>query len=155
MSEKNINETGKEISKKITGNTLKVYSYLLTNTKPIGVRELQRALGFSSPSIAFHHLSKLIEWGLVDRNKENKYFVSKPIKIGILKQFVIVFKWFIPRYALYTGLYLGMLITYLILSMFFKTILFHELIVLITLLIAIITGIYETINMWKALKEFQ
>ena len=51
----------------IHGTTLKVYKFLLKHNQAIGVRELQRSLEFSSPSVAAHHLNKLEEWGLCQK----------------------------------------------------------------------------------------
>ena len=40
-----------------------MYLYLLRHGRAMGVREIQKALDFSSPSVAFHHLDKLVELG--------------------------------------------------------------------------------------------
>jgi DNA-binding transcriptional ArsR family regulator len=53
----------------LRGTTLEVYRFLLKGSRPLGAREIQRALKFSSPSLAVYHLSKLEEIGLV--KKEN------------------------------------------------------------------------------------
>ncbi len=50
----------------LRGKTLKVYLYLLRHKQARGVSEVQHALGFSSPSIAVHHLDKLLRF---DRNR--------------------------------------------------------------------------------------
>jgi hypothetical protein len=51
-----------EIISKLKGNTLRAYwAILSTNEGLIGVRELQRQLGFSSPALAAYHLNKLEE----------------------------------------------------------------------------------------------
>jgi Uncharacterized protein conserved in archaea len=74
---------------KLRGKTLQVYIYMLRAGRPVGVRELQRALGFSSPSVA-HHLEKLREMGLVLRDEGNRYLVQEKVDVGILKMFVLV-----------------------------------------------------------------
>ncbi|HYR04427.1 MAG TPA: hypothetical protein VEO75_03480, partial [Nitrososphaerales archaeon] len=48
-----------KIEYELRGKTLKVYMYILKQGKPVGVREVQRELGFSSPSVAYHHIEKL------------------------------------------------------------------------------------------------
>ncbi len=56
------------IAAELKGKTLLVYMYLLRSNDPdVGVREVQRSLGFSSPSVSSYHLNKLRELGLVDR----------------------------------------------------------------------------------------
>ena len=42
-----------KIEFELRGKTLKVYLYVLKQGKPVGVREVQRELGFSSPSVAY------------------------------------------------------------------------------------------------------
>lgn len=56
----------------LRGKTLRVYWYLLKHggEHPIGVREVQRSLGFSSPSVALHHLEKLRDLKLLDKKPE-------------------------------------------------------------------------------------
>ena len=52
----------------LKGKTLKVYWYMLQQpNRSVGVREIQRALRFSSPSVALHHLEKLEDLGLVQK----------------------------------------------------------------------------------------
>ena len=135
------------------GNTLKIYYFLLLQEKPIGVREIQRELKISSPSVVSHHLNKLINWGLIDRTIENKYFVRRRVKVGILRQFVRVYHKFVPRYAIYAGFFVGLLVFYLALSFIIENTLFDKIIALITLGCSIIMCSFETINMMRALEE--
>ncbi len=86
---------------KLRGKTLQVYLYLLRTGKPVGVRELQRVLGFSSPSIAHHHLEKLREMGLVSKDEGNRYKIQEKVDVGILKMFVLVGGKLIPRMIFY------------------------------------------------------
>ncbi|MCE4614456.1 MAG: LexA family transcriptional regulator [Desulfurococcales archaeon] len=59
------------------GTSLRVYLYLLQVNKPLGIRELQRSMGFKSPTTARHHLERLVELGLVER-RLNGYIALKP-----------------------------------------------------------------------------
>lgn len=56
----------------IKGNTLRVYLYLL-HSGTTELREVQRALGFSSPSLASYHLGKLVEAGYVTQDEHGRY----------------------------------------------------------------------------------
>ncbi len=48
----------RELEAELRGKTFRVYAYMLMRGKPsYGVREIQRALGFSSPSVAAYHLT--------------------------------------------------------------------------------------------------
>ncbi|MEB3825205.1 MAG: LexA family transcriptional regulator [Desulfurococcales archaeon] len=59
------------------GTSLRVYLYLLHAGKPVGIRELQRDMGFKSPTTARHHLEKLVELGLARRVEEG-FIAVKP-----------------------------------------------------------------------------
>lgn len=54
----------------LRGVTLQVYRYVLKNSKPTGIREVQNSLNLSSPRLAFYHLNKLEEVGLVKKTPE-------------------------------------------------------------------------------------
>jgi len=60
----------------IGGTSLRVYMYLLARGGEVGVRELQRALGFKSPSTAKHHLDRLVELGLAEKGFEGYRVVA-------------------------------------------------------------------------------
>jgi DNA-binding transcriptional ArsR family regulator len=81
----------------LKGTTLEVYRFLLKSNKPVGVRELQRALGLSSSSVAMYHLSKLEDAGLLKRVGTN-YTVAK----FLLENNVKISRYIIPRYFFYT-----------------------------------------------------
>lgn len=81
----------------LKGTTLDVYRFLLKSSKPVGIRELQRALNLSSPSVANYHLSKLEDAGLLKREGSN-YTVAK----FLLENSVKISRFLIPRYLFYT-----------------------------------------------------
>ena len=80
----------------LKGRTLDVYRYVLKNRKPTGVREVQRALKFSSPRLAFYHLNKLEEAGLLKKNVDG-YVVERVL----LQNSVRFRRLLIPRYFFY------------------------------------------------------
>jgi DNA-binding transcriptional ArsR family regulator len=86
-------EGSKEV---LRGTTLEVYRFLLKSNKPVGTRELQRALNLSSPSVATYHLSKLEDAGLLKR-EGGGFTVSK----YLLENNVKVSRFLIPRYLFY------------------------------------------------------
>lgn len=57
-----------------------------------------KKLGFSSPSIAAHHLSKLVDLGLVEKGVDNKYALQKMVKVDVLKHFIEIRGKLLPRY---------------------------------------------------------
>ena len=91
-----------DIEYALRGKAWKVYWYLLKNGKPVSVREVQRALRFSSPSIANHHLEQLRELGLVQKQEVGGHYVLvSEVKIGVVRHFVKLGKLLFPRYFFY------------------------------------------------------
>ena len=102
------------IEAELKGKTLLVYLYLLRSRRStVGVREVQRALGFSSPSVAAYHLNKLRELGLVESIRGD-YRLSRLVKVGVLRRFIAIRGLLLPRLLFYAVLVTSMLITYLI-----------------------------------------
>jgi predicted transcriptional regulator len=64
------------VSHEVRGNTLKVYLYLLRQG-PSELRDVQREVGLSSPSLASYHLGKLSEAGFVKQDEHGRYFAVK------------------------------------------------------------------------------
>ena len=88
-----VDDESKEV---LRGTTLEVYRFLLKSNKPVGTRELQRALNLSSSSVATYHLSKLEDTGLLKREAGgftvNKFLLENSIKIS---------RFLVPRYFFY------------------------------------------------------
>lgn len=91
--------TGGKIDAQLKGNTLRVYVYALKKQK-VGVREVQRALGFSNPSLAQYHLNKLRELGLVAENLGD-YAVVNEVKVDVMRDFLRVGTLIVPRFIFY------------------------------------------------------
>ena len=102
----------------LRGKAWKVYWLLLKSGRPISVREVQRALHFSSPSVANHHLEQLRELGLVQKQDVGgHYFLVNEVKIGVLRHFVKLGKLLFPRYFFYAVFSTSFYIAYLVLLM--------------------------------------
>jgi hypothetical protein len=87
------------IESQLKGNTLRVYVYVVTHKKS-GVREVQRALHFSSSSLAQYHLSKLADLGLVAENG-GEYHATEQVKVDVLKDFLKFGAFIVPRFVFY------------------------------------------------------
>ncbi|MHA1967562.1 MAG: winged helix-turn-helix domain-containing protein [Candidatus Hodarchaeales archaeon] len=85
----------------IKGTTLDIYFFLLRKKEAAGVREIQRSLGLSSPSVSSYHLEKLENLEVVRKNRFGNYEIAKKIDIGALKQFVMVGNYTLPRFLFY------------------------------------------------------
>jgi DNA-binding MarR family transcriptional regulator len=84
-----------KIIKSLNGTTLMVY-FALLNKKEIGVRELQRSLSLSSPSVAKYHLEKIAKLGLAE-NRNGIYHLLKKAKIPSLTSYILIGQNLIPR----------------------------------------------------------
>jgi hypothetical protein len=124
-----------------------VYMFMLKNPgNTVGVREVQRKLGFSSPSVSSYHLNKLMDLGLVE-NIHGDYQVTKEVKVGILRQFVTFGGVMLPRFLFYAVLITTMLITYIL-----QNPLIPNRQTVTTLMMGLVPSIvlwYETIKIWR------
>lgn len=136
-----------EIERDLRGNTLRVYWYLVEHGSEggVGVREVQRALGFSSPRLAAYHLEKLESLKLVE-NRLGDYFLVKELKIGVLKHFLKFGQFLLPRYLLYATMFTTFLV-YVVLV--FREVGVFSLLALVLSLLG--SGIfwYETVRLWR------
>jgi len=98
----------------LRGKTLQVYLYLLRHGKAVGVREIQKELGFSSPSVAFHHLDKLINLGIIERDEYERYVLVKKVDSGILHSFVNIAGLTLPRLGFYAAFFSTIAVAYLL-----------------------------------------
>jgi predicted DNA-binding transcriptional regulator len=136
----------------LRGKAWKVYWLLLKNGHPMSVREVQKALHFSSPSVAQHHLEQLRELGLVQKQDVGgHYSLVSEVKIGVLRHFVRLGRILFPRYFFYAVFSTTFYLIYLLLLMqgFTRENLF------IIIFGAIVSAIfwYEAIRIWS-LKPF-
>jgi len=135
-----------EAAELLKGNTLRVYWTLLKSDNGVmGVREIQRALKFSSPTLAAYHLKKLEELGLV-KSEHGDYRLVKEVKVGILKDFMKFGTLMLPRYTLYAAMFTTLLALYLFQ---FGEISFYSLSGLIFVLLSTAIFWYETLRLWR------
>jgi hypothetical protein len=62
----------------LEGTTRRVFRYVYRQHDPVGIHDIQRGLGFSSPSLAHYHVSKLLKAGLL-REEGEGYTVNKTV----------------------------------------------------------------------------
>jgi predicted DNA-binding transcriptional regulator len=104
------------IEDQLKGKTLKVYMYMVKKKGPTGVREVQRDLGFSSPSVANYHIDKLVELTLVKQDEFGRYFVVQKVQVGVLQAFVNIGGLTVPRLSFFAAFFTTMLIAYIVLN---------------------------------------
>lgn len=102
----------------LRGKDWKVYWLLLKTGRPMSVREVQKMLHFSSPSVAQHHLEQLRQLGLTRKEEiGGAYCLSSEVKIGVLRHFVKLGKLLFPRYFFYAVFSTTFYIAYLLVLM--------------------------------------
>ena len=135
------------IESELKGKTLLVYMHMIKKPNdPVGVRAVQRELGFSSPSVASYHLNKLQDLGLVE-NEYGDYHIVNEIKVGVLKQFVTLGGVMLPRFLFYAVLMSTMIITFLVQGRFQPT--REGITALIMGLVPSVIFWYETARIWR------
>lgn len=137
-----------QIESQLKGKTLLVYWHLLKSAgSSVGVREIQRTLKLSSPSVAAHHLDKLVSMGLVDKTRTGEYYLIQEVKVGLLRFFTRMGRILVPRYLFYSVFFTTMLIAYLTLYGHDGSI--HNLVALIFGTLASLILWIETARLWR------
>jgi predicted DNA-binding transcriptional regulator len=107
-----------ELEYVLKGKAWKVYWLLLKSGHAMSVRDVQKALRFSSPSVAQHHLEQLHGLGLVEKDDvRGDYALVSEVKIGVLRHFVKLGKLLFPRYFFYAVFSTAFYIAYITILM--------------------------------------
>jgi DNA-binding transcriptional ArsR family regulator len=131
-----------ELSDLLKGTALDIYRLLLTSRRPLGIREIQRALNLSSPSVVQYPLTKLEHAGLIKREAGN-YVINKVILENCIK----ISRFLIPRYLFYTVFMAAVLSIELLLLR--PLVINHEYLFYITVtFLALLIFCYETVRIW-------
>mgnify|MGYP001066683696 CR=1 FL=1 len=136
-----------QIEAELRGTTLRVYWYALRQRSQIGVREVQRALKLSSPSVASHHLEKLRRLGLLSKDATGEYSVQEAVQVGFLKFFFRLGRFMLPRHLFYAVFFTSMLAGYI--TFYFRTLGVEQFLLLISLASACGIFWYETARILK------
>jgi hypothetical protein len=87
--------------------TLKVYLYVAKKAKPVGPREVMKAVNLSSPSVAYRHLQKLEDIGYLQKNEYGEYTAKAKAHMD---GFVWVGRRLVPKLWRYSLVFLAILI---------------------------------------------
>ncbi|MDF1539208.1 MAG: hypothetical protein P1Q69_09940 [Candidatus Thorarchaeota archaeon] len=142
----NDDEEREMVNRLLKGRTMSVYALLLTHSK-MGVRDIQRSLGFSTPSLALHHLTKIVEMNLAEKDAHGEYSVVKLVRVGSLSLFVRIGKRLLPRFFFLATLFSAMLVVYI---SFFLTWppTGADAMFLVLCIISIVVVVYESRRVW-------
>ena len=125
-----------------------MYLYVLKNG-PSELRDVQHALKLSSPSLAFYHLSRLVQSGVVSRTDDGRYIVVTDISADLLDGYVKFGRQFIPQLFFLTLIFTGVLAYYAYLI--WRVPLDLDDVVTLIYSLSIIVLWYETIKVWRRL----
>lgn len=138
--------SGPRLEKEVAGeyNTFQVY-LLMLKVKKASAREVADQLGFSSPSLAIHHLEKLSSLKLVMKDRFGLYHVVSR-RFGILKFFIVVRRTFVPRTFFY-------MILYMVVAIFSVFLLFDVArnVALLFSLMGAVTNFLETVQFYRVI----
>jgi DNA-binding transcriptional ArsR family regulator len=131
----------------VRGTTLRVYWNVFKSEGSVGVREIQRACGLASPSTALHHLEKLRELGVVQKDEFGQYRLVEQVKVGTLRLFLKFGKLVLPRYLFYAVFFSASLVLYVLGSFWYSMSL--DAMAMLFGLSASAASIFETIRIWR------
>lgn len=103
-----------DIERKLSGRTLQVYLYLQRKKEPSGIREVQRDLRLSSPSVADYQIEKLVGMGLAAKDRHGRVFVTRKVRVKALDSYVNFGRFSVPRLAFYASVFSAVAILYAI-----------------------------------------
>jgi DNA-binding transcriptional ArsR family regulator len=135
------------IEAEVKGTTLRVYWEIFRSPKPMGVREVQRLIRFSSPSTALYHLEKLRELGVVRKDEYGHYEPVEEIKPTQFRMFLRIGRVILPRYVFYAVFFVAAVVMYLV-----QSLLVGSEISPLTLILgssAAAVCVYEAVRIWR------
>jgi len=116
---------------------------------PCELRDVQRALKLSTPSLAFYHLSRLIQAGSVKRTEDGRYVALKDISADLIDGYVKFGRRIIPQMFFLTLIFTLILAFYI--SLIWRTPLDLDDVVTLVYSLSVIVLWYETIKVWRRL----
>ena len=101
----------------IRGNALRVYVHLLKHG-PSELRDIQRSLGLSTPSLASYHLGRLTRAGYVSQDQYGKYQVTSKPPADILAGYSKVGTAIIPQLFFFSVLFTAVIGFFAVMSFY-------------------------------------
>ena len=84
MPDKPSEAAGSKYDPYLKGTTYRVYRFMLRQRDPVGISDVQKALGLSSSSVAEYHIGKLLQMGLVKEEKGG-YVIDKVVVDNVVR----------------------------------------------------------------------
>jgi len=135
------------IESEVKGTTLRVYWEVFKSPRPVGVREVQRLIRFSSPSTALYHLEKLRELGVARKDEHGRYEVVEQIRPSQFRMFLRIGRIILPRFVFYAVFFVAALLMYVVQSLLTGSEI--NMMALIFGFSAATVCVYETVRIWR------
>ena len=139
---------------KLSETAMLIYVYIQSHSKDdLRLREVQQAMGWSSPSSALFHLQKLETAGLILKDPTGNYRIKTRIRVGLVRDFVFMRGILVPKHLLYAIVTTLATILYFILLQQFLS---SPIAIIALLLNAVSVGVfsYESWQDWKNKPKF-
>ena len=95
----------------LEGITLSVYLYAVKKGRSVGPRDAVKGAHLSSSSVAYRHLEKLQDLGLLQKNEYGEYVVKRKARVG---GYIWIGRRMMPKMLVYSLLFMGILIVELV-----------------------------------------
>ena len=115
--------------------------------RPVTIHEVRKNLKLSSPGLAAYHLDRLRDLRLVEKTLQGEYCLLEEVRVGILRSFVRLYGFMIPRYIFYAVFFTALLIIFLV--FFMRPLSLQSWFAILTCLISALIFWYETIRIWR------
>ena len=129
----------------IKGNSLRVYLYVLKHDD-CELREVQRGLQLSTPSLASYHLSRLVKDGYVEQTTDGKYKAVKDASSEILDGYAKLGATLVPQMFFFAVLF-TILVAFFSYNVIYSPIYMYALVMVSVGAVA--TLWYETVRLWR------
>jgi hypothetical protein len=133
--------------KEITGNSLRTYLYLVSHGAS-ELREVQRGIGLSTPSLASYHLSRLVEAGYAIQDNDGKYVAVKDSSTQVLEGYAKIGTALVPQFLFFTVLFTVLILYF---SMMTLTSSVYAVYLVATSICAVALLWYESFRLWRKL----
>lgn len=135
----------------VRGNTLRVYLYLLQNGAS-ELREVQRNLGFSTPSLASYHLGRLVEAGYAAQNERGQYSAVSDSTKEILEGYTRVGALVVPQLFFFAVLFTPLAGFFAFMSLSHPS---YVPLLAVSSLAMVLVLWYETVRIWRRLASWK
>ena len=126
-----------------------MYLYVIKKGSPVGPRDAMNGAHLSSPSVAYRHLQKLEDLGVLQKNEYGEYVVKRKARVG---GYVWVGRRMVPKMLVYSLVFMGILIVELVVFALHYAVETFEFKVFF-LLITLITGVAMVVFTVEGLRQ--